>query len=60
MKCKYCNEEMILDDKDIDKGIEIKYWVCYNCGKACTKEIRKADHKVLSEVWQREDGTIEK
>lgn len=60
MKCKYCGEEMILDDRFFENGIVIKYWVCYNCGKACTKEIRKAVHKVLSEVWQREDGAIEK
>ena len=45
MKCKYCNEEMILDERFFENGIVIKYWVCYNCGKACTKEIRKADHK---------------
>ena len=41
MKCKQCQKEMILDDRDYRfKGNMDKYWICENCYSSCIEEIR--------------------
>ena len=43
MKCKYCNIEMRLDDRDYRfKGNYDNYWVCDNCSGCvgCFEKIR--------------------
>lgn len=41
MKCKYCDNQMRLDDVDFNfKGNKDNYWVCDNCNASALEEIR--------------------
>ena len=50
MKCKQCENEMLLDDKDFRfKGCLDKYWLCENCHTTCIEEIRF--NQTFQEHW---------
>lgn len=41
MKCKYCGNEMKLDDVDFNfKGNKDNYWLCEQCGSSAIEKIR--------------------
>lgn len=41
MKCKYCDNEMKLDDVDFNyKGNKDNYYLCENCNASATEKIR--------------------
>lgn len=41
MKCKYCGEEMRLDDIDFNfKGNKDNYWICEHCHSSAIEKIR--------------------
>ena len=41
MKCKNCNSEMVLDDRNFNfKGNYDNYWLCDNCGSGCIEKVR--------------------
>ena len=51
MKCKYCNNEMRLDDKDVWRTYTDFYYQCDKCNAGCV--IGKSKSKiVLSEEWE--------
>lgn len=41
LKCKYCGNEMFLDDKDFNfEGCYDNYWLCEKCGAAAFEKVR--------------------
>lgn len=55
IKCKFCQYEMILDDKDVNfKGNQNNYWLCYNCGASCFERIRYG-HSISKQFTKGED-----
>lgn len=48
MKCKYCESEMRLDDKNTLGFITIKHWDCDNCGVSAVEEIRHGEYNKLT------------
>lgn len=54
MKCKNCNNEMIVDDVDrLSKGSYDKYWICNFCDTSCVEEVRSDMTTKIS--WQEEN-----
>lgn len=54
MKCKNCNSEMILDDKDFNfEGCYDNYWICSNCNCGCVEKIR------FNKIWKIEWNFLE-
>ena len=42
LKCKYCGDEMFLDDKDYNffNGCYDNYWLCKKCGAIAIENVR--------------------
>ena len=58
MICKFCNNEMLLDDKDVlFEGYLDKYWICENCKTSCKEKIRFGQS--FREHWTNEDKNID-
>ena len=53
MKCKNCNSEMQLDDKDTNKNRTTYWYICENCNTSCVKE--KSGSFVIAVDWCEED-----
>lgn len=52
MICRYCKNEMELDDCDFQfKGCEDNYWVCEHCHASCLEEVRF--FKTHKATWKR-------
>lgn len=52
MKCKYCGNEMFLDDKDFNfEGCYNDYWLCEKCGAGAVEKVRYG--KIVSVLWQK-------
>jgi len=53
MKCKYCGEEMRLDDRDYYRTYTDLYFVCDKCSASCVEKRSKLKGKrTLSVDWQ--------
>lgn len=60
MKCKYCGNEMKIDDVDFNfKGNQDNYWSCDNCEASAIEKIRYG--KSTSVNWEKgdEDGNMD-
>lgn len=54
MRCKYCNTEMYLDDKDrADRNTVVKYFNCPSCDGSCTVEYRYGF--MIKQNWHSDD-----
>lgn len=54
IKCKYCNNEMRLDDVDFNfKGNKDNYYVCDNCNARAFEKIRYG--KSISVEFEKDD-----
>ena len=52
LKCKYCGNEMFLDDKDFNfEGCYDNYWLCKKCGAGAFEKVRYG--KTVSVLWQK-------
>lgn len=52
-KCRYCGNDMELDDCDYNfKGCEDDYFIC-DCGGSCRVKIRY--NRVCREDWERDE-----
>lgn len=41
MKCRECNADMFLDDKDFNfEGNYDNYWLCLKCSASCVEKVR--------------------
>lgn len=49
MKCKNCNSEMMLDDKDVNKNKTEYVYICENCDTCCIKT--EKDKIVVDVTW---------
>lgn len=59
MKCKYCGNEMAIDDVDFNfPGNKNNYWICYGCGAGAFEKIRY--NRSIRIDWEKGESYDEK
>lgn len=57
MKCRECDTEMVLDDKDFNfEGNYDNYWICPHCPVSCVEQVRFGQS--FKEKWYSEVGGL--